>query len=209
MCSLVFSDDQKCLVAAKGAVEHGIDGKILANLTMLDLLELGVSKESAQYVHQASQELARAQPQESAQPLAGEEHVAGVDYNDESHDVEVGSDMDRSDGGRGMHGSEAADIAFMREVRVVRRNTPRQLKVGRVRPTNRFKPLAEYMPDIRYSMIEQTACCLAIRADLHACSRKVACEPDSHGTTERSFIGFHNIRAIGHYTDFLSREGAL
>ena len=33
-------------------------------------------------------ELARA-PQEIAQPLVGEEHVAGVDYNDESDDVEV------------------------------------------------------------------------------------------------------------------------
>ena len=100
-CAHWFSDDQKCLVAAKGAVEHGIDGKILANLTRSDLIELGVSKERAQDVHQASQELARAQPQESAQPLAGEEHVAGVDYNDESHNVEVGSDMDLSDGGKG------------------------------------------------------------------------------------------------------------
>ena len=105
-----------------------------------------------------------------------------------SHDVEVGSDMGRSDGGRDTHGSEAADIAFMREVRAVRRQTPRQLKVGRGRPTNRCKPLAESMPDIRFSMIEQIARCLAIRADLHACSRKFACEPDSHGTTERSFI---------------------
>ena len=49
-------------------------------------------------MHQALQELARAPPQESAQPLAGEEHVAGVDSNDESHDVEVGSDRDLSDG---------------------------------------------------------------------------------------------------------------
>ena len=147
-CARWFSDDQKCLAAAKGAVEHGIDGKILANLARSDLIELGVSKERAQYEHQASQELARAPPQESAQPLAGEEHVAGVDYNDESHDVEVGSGMDCSDGGRGMHGSDVACIAFMREVRVVRRKTPRQVKVGRVRATNRFKPLAEYMPDI-------------------------------------------------------------
>ena len=76
--------------------------------------------------------------------------MAGVDYNDESHDVEVGSDMGLTDGGRGMHGAEVAAIAFTREVRVVRRKTPRQLKVGRVRPTNRFKPLAEYMPDIRF-----------------------------------------------------------
>jgi len=139
-CARWFSDDQKCLVAAKGAVEHGIDGKILANLTRSDLIELGVSEERAQDVHQASQELARAPPQESAQPLAGEEHVAGVDYNDKSHDVKVGSDMGRSDGGRDMHGSEVADIAFMREVRVVRRKTPRQLKVGRIRHTSIFKP---------------------------------------------------------------------
>jgi hypothetical protein len=91
----------------------------------------------------------------------------------------------------------------------VRRKTPRQLKVGRVRPTSSFKPLAEYMPDIRCSMIEQIACCLAIRADLYACSRKFACEPDSHGTTERSFIEFHNFRAIGYYKDLLSLEGAV
>ena len=88
-------------MSAKGVVEQGSDGKILANLTRSDLIELGVSEERAQDVHQASQELARAPPQESAQPLAGEEHVAGVDYNDESHDVEVGSDMVLSDGGKG------------------------------------------------------------------------------------------------------------
>ena len=58
-------------------------------------------------------------------------------------------------------------------------------------------------------MVEQIARCLAIRADLHACSRKFACEPDSHGTTERSFIEFHNFRAIGYYKDLLSLEGAV
>ena len=42
--------------------------------------------------------------------------MAGVDYNDESHDVEDGSDWDLSDGGRGIHGSEVEDIAFTREV---------------------------------------------------------------------------------------------
>ena len=69
---------------------------------------------------QEEEELARA-PQDIAQPLAGEELAAGVDYNDESYDVEVGSDRDLSDGGRDTHGSENADIAFMREVRAVRR----------------------------------------------------------------------------------------
>ena len=63
-------------MAAMGAVEHGIDGKMLANLTRSELIELGVSEERAQNVHHASQELARAPPQESAQPLAGVEHVA-------------------------------------------------------------------------------------------------------------------------------------
>ena len=88
-------------MAAKGVVEHSIDGKILANSMRSDLIELGVSEERAQYAHQASQELARAPPQESAQPLAGEEHVAGVDYDGESRFVEVGSDVDLSDGGKG------------------------------------------------------------------------------------------------------------
>ena len=64
--------------------------------------------------------MARA-PQASAQPLAGEELVAGVDGNDESHGVEVGSDRDLSDGGRDIHGSEVEDIAFMREVGAVGR----------------------------------------------------------------------------------------
>ncbi len=40
--------------------------------------------------------------------------------HDESHDVEVGSDRDLSNGGRGIHGSEVEDIAFIREVRAVR-----------------------------------------------------------------------------------------
>ena len=53
--------------------------------------------------------------------MAGEEHVAGVDYNAESHDVEVGSDRDLSDGGRYIHGSEVEDIAFTRKLRAVRR----------------------------------------------------------------------------------------
>ena len=64
--------------------------------------------------------MARAPP-ESAQPFAGEEHVAGVDYKVEGHDVEVGSDRDLSDGGRDIHGSEVEDIAFMRKVRAVPR----------------------------------------------------------------------------------------
>ena len=53
--------------------------------------------------------------------MAGEELVAGVDYNDESLDVEVGSERDLSYGGRDIHGSEVEDIAFMREVGAVRR----------------------------------------------------------------------------------------
>ena len=73
-----------------------------------------LSVKTVTWAAQEEEELARA-PQESAQPLAGEELVAGVDYNDESLDVEVGSDMDLSDGRRGMHGSEVAVIAFMRE----------------------------------------------------------------------------------------------
>ena len=128
--------DQKCLAAAKGVAQHGIDGNMIEHMTRSALIELGVSEERAHVVHQAlhklsvktmtwagheEEELARA-PQESAQPLAGEELVAGVDYNDESNDVEVGSDRDLSDGGRGIHGSEVEDIAFMREVRAVRIN---------------------------------------------------------------------------------------
>jgi hypothetical protein len=35
--------------------------------------------------------------------------------------VELGSDKDLSDGERDIHGSEAEDVAFMREVRTVRR----------------------------------------------------------------------------------------
>ena len=54
--------------------------------------------------------------------MAGKELVAGVYYNDENHDVEVGSDRDLSDGGWDIHGSEVEDIAFIREVRAVRRN---------------------------------------------------------------------------------------
>ena len=83
MCWLAFSDDQKCIAAAKGVVHHGNDGNILESLTRSGLIELGVSEERAHDVHQALHELARAPPQESAQPLAGEEHVAGVDYSDE------------------------------------------------------------------------------------------------------------------------------
>ncbi len=79
-----------------------------------------LSVKTVTWAAQEEEELARA-PQESAQPLAGEEHVAGVDHNDESHDVEVGSDAHLSDEGGGIHGSEAEDIAFTREVRAVRR----------------------------------------------------------------------------------------
>ena len=43
-------------------------------------------------------------------------------YDDESHDVEVGSDRDISHGGREIHSSEVEDIAFMRKVRDVLRN---------------------------------------------------------------------------------------
>ena len=101
--------------------------------------------------------------------------------------MEVGSDRDLSDGGRDIHGSEVEDIAFMREVRAVRRNnTQRQVKVGRIRHANRFQPLAEYVLDIRFFMTEQHTHSLVIRADLSAHSQKFACEPDSHGTTERS-----------------------
>ena len=70
--------------------------------------------------------MARAPPPESAQLLAGEEHVAGVDYNDERHDVKVGSDRDLSDRGRDIHGSEVEDIAFMREVRAVRKTSQKK-----------------------------------------------------------------------------------
>jgi hypothetical protein len=105
--------------------------------------------------------------------LAGEAHVAGVDYNDERHDVYIGSDRDLSDGARGIHGSEVEDVAFMREVRALRRKTPRATKVRRIRHASRFQPLAEYVPDIRCSMIEQIAWCLAIRADLRAYSPAV------------------------------------
>ena len=81
--------------------------------------------------------------------MAGAEHLAGVEYNDESHDREVCSGRDLSDGGRDIHGSEVEDIAFTREVRAVRRKkTQRQVKVGRIRHANRFQPLAEYVPDI-------------------------------------------------------------
>ena len=113
------------------------------------MIESGVSEERAHDVHQAlhklsekavtwaaqvelqeEEELARQRAeiqreaaQESAQPLSGEGLVAGVDYNDESHEVEVGSDRDLSDGERGIHGSEVEDVAFMREVRAVREKT--------------------------------------------------------------------------------------
>ena len=50
-----------------------------------------LSVKTVTWAAQEEEELANA-PQESAQPLAGEELVAGVDYNDSSHDVEVGSD---------------------------------------------------------------------------------------------------------------------
>ena len=105
-------------------------------MTRSELIELGVSEDRAHDAHQAlhklpvktvtwaaqeEEELARAPPQESAQPLAGEEHVAGVYYNDESQYVEVGNDRDLSDGGRDIHGSEVEDITFTREVRAVRR----------------------------------------------------------------------------------------
>ena len=146
-CAHWFSDDQICLAAAKHVYEHGIDGQMLEDMTSSDLIELGVSAERAHDVYQAihklskktvtwaaqveqeeEEELAsqraerqREAAQESAQPLAGEELVAGVDYNDESHDVEVGSDRDLSDGERDIHGSEVEDVAFMREVRAVRR----------------------------------------------------------------------------------------
>ena len=115
---------------------------------------------------------------------AAQEHVAGVDCNDESHDVEVGRDRDLSDGGREIYGSEVEDSG--RFERCVEKAL-RQAKVGRIRHS-RFKPLAEYVLYIRFSMLEQHAHSLAIRADLRAYRQKFAREPDSHGTTERSFI---------------------
>ena len=68
------------------------------------MIQLGVSEERAHDVHQAVHELARAPPHESAPPLAGEEHVAGLDYNGAGHEVEVGSGRGPSDRGTGMHG---------------------------------------------------------------------------------------------------------
>ena len=104
-----------------------------------------------------------------------------------SFDVEVGSGRDLSDGERSIHGSEVEDVAFMREARAVRRKSPRQTKVGRIRHAHRFQPVAEYVLDIRFSLIEQLARPLAMRADLRAYSQKLAREPDLHATTERPF----------------------
>ena len=50
-----------------------------------------------------------------------------------SHDVEIGSDRDLRVGGWDIHGSETEDLAFMREVRAVRRTTQGHSKVGRIR----------------------------------------------------------------------------
>ena len=44
--------------------------------------------------------------------------------------MEVGSDRGISDEERGIHGSEVEDVALMREVRAVRRKTPRQTNNG-------------------------------------------------------------------------------
>ena len=149
---------------------------------------------AAQVELQEEEELARQRAerqreaaQESAQPLAGEELVAGVYYNDESHDVEVGSDRDLSDGERGINSVEVEGVALMREVRAVRRKTPRQTKVGRIRRANRSQPLAEYVADILVAMIEQLTYPMAIRADIRAYTQKLQCEPDLRGTTERCF----------------------
>ena len=141
--------------------------KTLEHMTRSALIEWGVSEERAHDVHQALHKLSV-----KTVTWAAQEHVAGVDYNDESHDVEVGSDRDLSDGCRNIHGSEAEDIAFMREIRAVRRQTQRQVKVGRIRHASRFQPLAEYVLVFRFAMIEHLAHSLDIRADLRAYSQQ-------------------------------------
>ena len=45
MCSLAFSDDQKCLAAAKRVVQHGVDDTIIEHMTRSELIEVGVSEE--------------------------------------------------------------------------------------------------------------------------------------------------------------------
>ena len=133
-CAHWFSDMDFPL-AAQNVLQDGIDGHMLEDLTSTELIELGVDEEKAQDVYQEIQKLCKKnvswalqveQEEEELevaknQPLAIVDLVAGEDYNDESNDVEVGSERDRSDGETEAHNSEAEDIAFMREVRAVRR----------------------------------------------------------------------------------------
>ena len=90
-----FSTYQKCRAAATCIFQHGIDGNMFEQTTRSESIELGVSEERAHDVHQALHTLSV-----KTVTWAAQEHVAGVDYNDESHDVEVGSARDLSDGGR-------------------------------------------------------------------------------------------------------------
>ena len=106
--------------------------------------------------------------------MAGEEIVAGVDYNDERHVAATGIS---ATGKRGIHGSGVEDVTLTREARAVRREKPRQTKIGRIRH-DRCPPLAEYVAGIRFAMIEQLTHPMAIRADLRAYTQKLACEPD-------------------------------
>ena len=133
-CAHWFSD-MDCPLAAQRVSQEGIDGQLLEELTSTELIELGVDEEKAHDVYQEIQKLSKKnvswalqveQEEEELevaknQPLAIVDLVAGEDYNDESNDVEVGSERDLSDGEREAHNSEAEDIAFMREVRAVRR----------------------------------------------------------------------------------------
>ena len=50
---------------------------------------------------------------------------------------------------------------------------------------------------------------MAIQAIYYHYIMKYTCEQDSHGTTERDFIEYHNFRAIGYTKDLLGLPGAV
>ena len=56
-CALCISDDQKCIAAAKGVVQHGVDDNIFKQTTRSELIESGVSEKRAPDVHQVLHKL--------------------------------------------------------------------------------------------------------------------------------------------------------
>ena len=125
-CAHWFSEMEFHEVATR-IVRDGIDGAMLHDMTPEELIAIGVKRRKVHDVCQQIYNLSEkntVQVEEeqglklsNTQPSASHGLVPGVDYNDESDDVQVGSERDDSDEDREFHDSEDEDVAFMREVR--------------------------------------------------------------------------------------------